>query len=189
MKKTIIFRLLPAVASALALLTASCNDDDNVWEDYADWREANTTFYDEQRFELTPEGQNYYETLSPAWNSSANILVRYLSDRSKTVGNLSPMLTSTVDVKYIGRLYNGVAFDSSFTKTASYGDSLMRGQVSSFIEGWKIALTSMRVGDSIRVVIPYKLGYGSTGSGTIPPYSTLVFDIKLVDVPYYEVRP
>ena len=57
------------------------------------------------------------------------------------------------------------------------------------IEGWKIALVNMRVGDSVRVVIPYKLGYGASGSGAIPPYSTLVFDMKLVDIPYYEVRP
>lgn len=48
---------------------------------------------------------------------------------------------------------------------------------------------NMRVGDSARIVIPYNLGYGSSNSGVIKPYSTLVFDLKLVDIPYYEVRP
>ena len=188
MNKKTIFKPLLLLGAVMALLSA-CDDDDNTWKTYADWRDANTKFYDEQRLELTPEGQNFYETLTPAWNTSANILIRYLNDRSKTVGNLSPMLTSTVDVKYIGRLYNGVPFDSSFRNTASYGDSLLRAQPSGLIEGWKIALVNMRVGDSVRVVIPYKLGYGASGSGAIPPYSTLVFDMKLVDIPYYEVRP
>ncbi len=113
--------------------------------------------------------ENIYQTLTPAWNTSANVLIRYLNDRSKTVGNLSPMLNSTVDVKYIGRLYNDVPFDSSYLQTASYGDSLFRTQPSSVIQGWTIALLDMRVGDSARVVIPYNLGYGSSGSGVIPP--------------------
>lgn len=117
------------------------------------------------------------------------MLIRYLNDRSKTEGNLSPLLTSTVDVKYIGRLYNGVPFDSSFRNVASYGDSLMRTTPGSLIQGWTIALMNMRVGDSARIVIPYNLGYGSSNSGVIKPYSTLVFDLKLVDIPYYEVRP
>lgn len=176
------------VVAAVALLTA-CNDDDNPWETYADWRKANTEYYDGLRFELDEQGQNAYRTLIPDWNPSANILIKYLNDRSKTVGNLSPMLTSTVDVKYIGRLYNGVAFDSSYTATASYGDSLLRAQPVNLIQGWQIALLDMRVGDSARVVIPYKLGYGVSGSGSIPPYSTLVFDLKLVGIPAYETRP
>ena len=92
-------------------------------------------------------------------------------------------------MKYIGRLYNDVPFDSSYLQTASYGDSLFRTQPSSVIQGWTIALLDMRVGDSARVVIPYNLGYGSSGSGVIPPYSTLVFDMKLVDIPFFEVRP
>lgn len=166
----------------------SCGDDDNNWDKYEDWRIANEEFFDEQRYKLE-DGVNYYQTLTPSWNTSAHILIRYLNDRSKTVGNLSPLLTSTVDVKYIGRLYNGVAFDSSYTQVASYGDSLFRTTPGSVIQGWTIALTDMRVGDSARIVIPYNLGYGVSGSGTILPYSTLVFDVKLVDIPYYEVRP
>lgn len=171
-----------------ALITTSCNDDDDDWSDYEDWRIANEEFFDQQKF-LIEDGKNFYQTVNPSWNPSAQILMRYLNDRSKTEGNLSPLLTSTVDVKYIGRLYNGEAFDSSYTNTASYGDSLFRTTASSVIQGWTIALMNMRVGDSVRIVIPYKLGYGSSGSGSINPYSTLVFDVKLVDIPYYEVRP
>ncbi len=179
--------ILFAVCSCAVFV--ACNDDDNTWDDYKDWREANVAFYDEQRFAMGPDGNNIYHSLTPAWNTSANILIQYLNDRSKTVGNLSPMLTSTVDVKYIGRLYDGVPFDSSYRQTASYGDSIFRTQPSSVISGWTIALLDMRVGDSARVIIPYNLGYGASGSGVIPPYSTLVFDMKLVDIPFFEVRP
>ena len=52
----------------------------------------------------------------------------------------------------------------------------------------------MHVGDSAQIVIPYQQAYGSTGSMrngiyVIKPFSTLVFNLKLVDIPYYEVRP
>lgn len=184
------FRLLFTLfilTSIGGMLTTSCNDD-NTWDDYKEWRVANEEFFDEQHF-LMEDGKNVYQTVTPTWNSGATILMRYLNDRKLTEGNLSPMLTSTVDVKYIGRLYNGVAFDSSYRNTASYGDSLFRTTPGSVIQGWTIALMNMRVGDSARIVIPYVLGYGASGSGSISPYSTLVFDVKLVDIPYYEVRP
>lgn len=174
---------------AVSMSFISCDKDDNVWDDYKTWRIANEEFFDEKRFLIEPDGRNKYETLTPSWNTSAHILIRYLNDRSKTVGNLSPMLTSTVDVKYIGRLYNGVPFDSSYRMTASYGDSLFRTKPSDVIQGWTIALLNMRVGDSAEIVIPYNLAYGSSGSGVIKPYSTLVFNVKLADIPFYEVRP
>ena len=180
------FTLIVLSVTATVFVT-SCNDNDT-WNDYKDWREANVAFFEEQKF-MMEDGGNVYQSVNPAWNPTAGILMRYLNDRSKTVGNLSPMLTSTVDVKYIGRLYNDVAFDSSYTNTASYGDSLFRTTPGSVIQGWTIALMNMRVGDSARIVIPYVLGYGASGQGSIPPYSTLVFDVKLVDIPYYEVRP
>lgn len=185
-------RLLIPIALLTALfgvLMSSCNDDNEVWDKYKDWRIANEEFFNEQRY-MTENGSNVYQTLSPSWNSSATVLIRYLNDRKKTEGNLSPMLTSTVAVKYIGRLYNGVPFDSSYLQPSTvYGDSLFLTTPGQVIQGWTIALLNMRVGDSARVVIPYNLAYGSSGSGIISPYSTLVFDMKLVDIPFYEVRP
>ncbi len=109
------------------------------------------------------------------------MLIHYFNDRAKTEGNLSPLVTSTVDAKYIGRLYNDEPFDSSFTMT-TYGDSIYRFRPSDMISGWQIALTDMRVGDSCRVVIPADQGYGVQSTGIILPYSVLVFDIKLTDI-------
>ena len=120
------------------------------------------------------------------YDPEAEVLIHWFNDRSKTANNLKPHYTSTVDVKYVGRLYNDVPFDSSFLST-SPADSLFRCKFSSMIDGWGIAIPQMRVGDSCRVVIPYNLAYGTTSRGNvILPFSTLVFDIKLVDIYAYE---
>lgn len=177
---------IPAAAVALAIGVSSCNGDDT-WDEYADWREANTKWLQEQQSLLDDNGQLFYSRVVPEWNKSAYVLIHYFNDRSLTEGNLSPMYTSTVNVKYIGRLYNNEPFDSSFVQTA-YGDSIFQTKMSDVISGWTIALEAMHVGDSVRVVIPQSQGYGASTTGSIPPYSTLQFDIKLVDIPYYEIK-
>jgi FKBP-type peptidyl-prolyl cis-trans isomerase FklB len=48
------------------------------------------------------------------------------------------------------------------------------------VDGFSTALQNMHIGDRWLVYIPYTLGYGTTDSGTIPAYSTLVFDITLL---------
>ena len=188
----ILSRLLVFPAALAVMAMCACKDDDvtSTWKEYAEWRKSNVSFFDEQKY-ATENGAQVYTPLSPAWNPGAQILIKYLSNRLDSYGKLSPMLNSTCSVKYIGRLYNGEAFDSSY----NYTDSVAFFKPSEVIQGWTIALTNMRVGDSARIVIPYMQAYGATGSMSstgvynIPPYSTLVFDLKLVDIPYYEVRP
>ena len=171
----------------VACMIASCSDD-NTWEDYEEWRQTNETWLREQQSLLDDEGNLFYQRVIPKWNKSAYILIHYFNDRKLTDGNLSPLFTSTVDVKYIGHLYNGEPFDSSYVNT-THGDSIYRTTLGDVIEGWAIALEDMRVGDSVRIVVPQAQGYGASYQGSIPPYSALEFDIKLVDIPYYEIKP
>lgn len=181
--------LLAAVIVGASAVT-SCNDDDdvkNTWKEYEAWRDLNNEFFDEQKFSVDADGNPLYTPLVAQWNPGAEILIHYFNDRKLTENNLSPMLTSTVDVKYRGTLYNGVPFDSSYLRT-TYGDSIFRTKVNKVIEGWWIALCNMRVGDSARIVVPYGVAYKGSSQGIIPPFSTLIFDIKLVDIPYYEVQ-
>ncbi|MDE6378538.1 MAG: FKBP-type peptidyl-prolyl cis-trans isomerase [Duncaniella sp.] len=178
--------LLPALL--LLVLAAACHDDDisNNYKKYASWREANDAFYQEQKELLDPEtGSLYYSSLVPVWNSGGEILIRYLNDRTLTEGNLSPLATSVVNVKYKGWLMDGTPFDSSYTAT----DSVFTTKVTSVIEGWQTALQYMRVGDSVRVVIPAAQAYASAGSGAVLPFSVLTFDVKLKDIRYYEIKP
>ena len=96
------------------------------------------------------------------------------------------MSNSTIDMKYHGRLITGEAFDSSYLRTQPR-DSIFRTKLNNTINGWIIGVSQMHIGDSCTIVIPYLQGYGASGSGSgIKPYSNLIFDVKLVDIPGYE---
>lgn len=90
----------------------------------------------------------------------------------------SPKATDTVECHYEGTLIDGTKFDSSYD----------RGQTATFplnqvIAGWTEGLQLMTEGGKYRFFIPYELGYGERGAGaSIPPFSTLVFDVELVSV-------
>ena len=49
------------------------------------------------------------------------------------------------------------------------------------VDGFATALQHMRRGDHWMVYIPYQLGYGSQSQTGVPAYSTLIFDLRLVD--------
>ncbi|HEY0046689.1 MAG TPA: peptidylprolyl isomerase [Flavobacterium sp.] len=85
-----------------------------------------------------------------------------------------------VSVHYSGSLENGKVFDSSYTRKKPIEFPLGQGNV---IEGWDEGIALLRVGDKARFVIPSHLGYGKQGAGgVIPPDSTLIFDVELMDV-------
>lgn len=83
-----------------------------------------------------------------------------------------------VSVEYTGKLLNGNVFDSS-TGRGPIEFILGAGQV---IPGWEEGIAMMNEGGEATFIIPSKLAYGSQDSGVIPPFSTLVFDVKLVEV-------
>lgn len=93
-------------------------------------------------------------------------------------GERSPKATDTVVCHYEGRLVSGRVFDSSYERNqpAEFG-------LNQVIPGWTEGLQLMSEGAKFRFYIPYLLGYGEQGAGpSIPPYSTLVFDVELISV-------
>lgn len=180
MKKLLFFPIL------ILLIMAACTDGySDLWTEYSDWRKANNEWIASQERRTNPDGTYYYQKIVPGWNPNAYVLIHYFNDRNLTAGNLVPLYTSTVSVKYIGRLYDDTPFDSSYTIT----DSLFTTSVGSVISGWQIALQQMHVGDTCEVLIPYEQAYNTSSAGVILPFSCLKFNMKLVDIPYYEVKP
>jgi len=90
----------------------------------------------------------------------------------------SPAATSTVSTHYRGELIDGTVFDSSYD----------RGQPATFpvnrvIPGWTEAVRLMKPGAKWKLYIPFDMAYGPQGNPpAIPPYSTLVFDVELLEV-------
>ena len=89
-----------------------------------------------------------------------------------------PKATDQVKCHYEGMLVDGTLFDSS----------IQRGEPATFplnqvIAGWTEGLQLMQEGAKYRFFIPYSLGYGERGAcQQIPPFSTLIFDVELIEV-------
>ena len=88
-----------------------------------------------------------------------------------------PQATDRVKVHYHGTLIDGTVFDSSVERgePAEFG-------LNQVIKGWTEGLQLMPVGSKFRFYIPQELGYGERATGSIPPYSTLIFDVELQEI-------
>ena len=86
---------------------------------------------------------------------------------------------NSVTVNYLGTLENGTKFDSSYDRKTPFTTQIGVGQV---IKGWDEGIVGMKVGGKRKLIIPPALGYGSQNMGTIPPNSTLIFEVELLDV-------
>ncbi|MDE7026247.1 MAG: FKBP-type peptidyl-prolyl cis-trans isomerase [Paramuribaculum sp.] len=172
------------VLPALSIIAASCSsDNDDTWSKYAQWRDTNNAWFEQEKYRTNDDGTPFYEVLSPSWYPGSQVLIHYYNDRALTQNNLVPYVTSTVSVKYVGYYYNGEIFDSSFANT----DSAIVVKPTGTIAGWQIALTNMHVGDSVDVVIPADQAYGASVTSGVNPYSVLRFSMKLKDIPEYQL--
>lgn len=91
----------------------------------------------------------------------------------------TPRAGQTVSVHYTGTLQNGTKFDSSYDRNTPFVFKIGTGAV---IKGWDEGLMTMKVGGKRKLIIPPNLGYGARGTGNIPPNSTLLFDVELLEI-------
>lgn len=169
---------------------AACSDDD---DDYIaaddEWTEANSAAF------LARSLDDEFQEIS-SQSGDGYILYRVIEEGE---GTDRIYFTSTVEVYYKGCLIcdeddniienlddvldEGVVFDSV---TRDSGADPAEFTVSNQIDGWATALQHMHVGDRWEIWIPYRLGYGVTGSSandvTILPYTTLVFDVEVAGI-------
>ena len=95
-------------------------------------------------------------------------------------GNGGPAMTGKqVSVHYTGKFLDGKIFDSSIDKGKPITFTLGVGRV---IPGWDKGIALLNEGDVATLLIPSTLGYGSKGSGPIPPNTILMFEVEVVSV-------
>jgi len=141
----------------------SCDSDDN---NSSEWQVANESAFN--TIALNPE---YIAVTTPG--AAGKVYVKKLKNGS---GTERPLYTSTVKIYYKGSYYDGSVFEQPPDGVA------ITSTTNGFVVGFAIALQNMVVGDKWEVWIPWDLGYGSYTSGSIPAYSTLVFEIELVEI-------
>lgn len=195
MNKSILWLIGLLFVTSLSIV--SCSESDGAEDPYANWEERNQRYIDSiatiaeanqgngvgqwkiiRSYKLPPLGLN--ETGKVNDNVYCKILK--IGD-----GTESPIATDTVAVNYRGQLINGTVFDQSYQgeldpETAT-PRTFVAGEV---VAGWSTALMKgfggMKAGDCWILYIPYQLAYGKAGYNSIPGYSTLIFDLNLVDV-------
>lgn len=150
-----------------------------------------TAFTSEQVAEMQ---QKHNEEMAALRDSEAERMAQYIAENGITAKPTASGLIyvkksagkgakavdgKLVSVHYTGKLLDGTVFDSSIERGEPIQFVLGTHQV---IPGWEQGIALMQEGEKGTLIIPSNLAYGEYGSGPIPPFSPLVFDVELVKV-------
>ncbi|RLD39945.1 MAG: FKBP-type peptidyl-prolyl cis-trans isomerase [Bacteroidetes bacterium] len=126
------------------------------------------------RNEETVKRNTYLDEHYPNAEPSATGL--YYVQTKKGSGS-KPEVGKKVKVHYTGTFLDGTKFDSSVDRGQPFEFPLGKSQV---IKGWDEGIANMQKGEKGILIVPSELAYGPGRRG-IPPFSTLVFEVELVD--------
>lgn len=195
MKKYILLSLL---FTQCLLLFTSCDETEEV-NKYADWRNRNEAFIDSLKSVYDAKTDPELIQIIPYAEKNYPIYAKKL--KTVTSGE-TPLYTDSVTAYYRGMLINEAVFGAATTphyytklyQSLDVFDKNFEGEepnafespttfiVNEQVYGWREVLQRMKVGERWEVYIPWQQGYGSSVSGTIPAYSTLIFDVNLVSI-------
>jgi FKBP-type peptidyl-prolyl cis-trans isomerase len=153
--------------SALAAFAfTSCNETD---ETDKQWRDANLAAYEAIK---TAEGWHLLDT----GDGPEGVYYKDITAPETVTGNEYPLQTASVKINYTGKYYTDQVFDSG--KSATFN-------VNTLVRGFAMALQYMHTGQTWEVCIPYYLGYGVSTSTSMQGYTTLFFEIELLEINQY----
>tara|TARA_B110000037_G_scaffold156671_1_gene176804 strand:+ start:44242 stop:44787 length:546 start_codon:yes stop_codon:yes gene_type:complete len=90
-------------------------------------------------------------------------------------GDARPVVTDEVTIFYQGYLLDGLNFDGSKNNVP------LVYPLNGFIQGWQLGIPAFGKGGKGKLIIPPALAYGDQQAGDIPPNSTLLFEVELID--------
>ena len=103
-----------------------------------------------------------------------------IADMVKGKGSRTVESGDTVKVYYVGKFTNGQVFDSNYEKPKPKRFPM---RSTTLIKGWRVGILGMKQGGKRKLTIPPELAFGEKGKfGRIPPNSTLIFEIELVEI-------
>jgi FKBP-type peptidyl-prolyl cis-trans isomerase len=116
---------------------------------------------------------NYVKKKSITVTEKTNTGLRFIRT-SATTTNDSLKTGDNVSVKYNGMFLSETSFDSGSFSVVIGSNSTIAG----FSEG----ISKLKKGEKAKIILPSTIGYGSKGSGSIPPFTPLIFDIEILTV-------
>ena len=161
--------LFPVFTAVSLFVLPACLGDNNE-TNYSAWRIKNTEYFDSLSILTNPDGTLVYQEITPDWDKSFSILIKWHNEGEENPSLITPLSTSTCIVNYTLTNIAGDTLDSS----ASF-----KCVPNNMITGFMAAVTNMKGNDPVTAVLPYTAGYGTYGSGSVYPYSTLIFGIRL----------
>lgn len=191
-KNTYLYTL--ATSLLAVMLFASCSENEQESDEYANWQVRNTEYF-KKIYDMATTTNDASWKVIPKWSLQGEVaslpeehIVVHILQQDEDPVYPSPLFTDSAYVNYRGRIIptehnlEGKVFDQTY-KTENYIPELARPKllcVGGTIDGFTTALMNMHIGDRWEVYIPYQLGYGTVESGSVPAFSTLIFEMSLM---------
>ncbi len=129
---------------------------------------------------LTSQNSSKDDTIKLSENDiMANSGELIIEDIEEGTGDVAVESGDDIVIHYKGTLADGTVFDSSYDRGEPFQTQIGVGQV---IQGWDKGVIGMKVGGKRKLTIPPQMAYGEQGQGSIPPNSTLIFEVELLEI-------